>query len=436
MEKDPLFPCGHVMANNDQINFCSNCGIKKIDPKLSPQIPATTNPNLMPRKKPWIGDLVFPKTNNISNDMKTLKVNDLLVWKGIPLSNKYLRTINEDERDEIAKDVFNYLLEYDFNHLTFKDQQIKQAWTAIKAYTMHFEEKDDVRYVTNSGTSGGQIYRQYFPNIIKISNVNRKSIYDILKDKDTLWATIRNRMGNTLLYNDDRDGPALQYPMNISLSQITIGAKNSGLASMGSIFKPTVAKAVYSSWVKDNYNVLDYSCGFGTRLLGLMACQFKDVKYFGYEPNTETFDGLQKLIKDFSFNAEIKKCGSETECFAEKMDFAFSSPPYFDFEKYSDESSQCYNAYPEYSVWLEKYWRKTVTNIKSMLKSDGIFGINIGGQANELMQKLEKDLNRVIIEEGFELKKTWYMKTSKSHLSSKKGGDKIKLEGIFFYGLK
>lgn len=70
-----------------------------------------------------------------------------------------------------------------------------------------------------------------------------------------------------------------------------------------------------------------------------------------------------------------------------------------------------------------------------MLKDDGVFGVNIGGEANSLMKKLETDLNQIVVEEGFSLVDTWYMKTSKSHLSAKKGNadKKHKLEGIFFY---
>jgi hypothetical protein len=395
------------------------------------------NHNLMPRKKPWIGEINFPETNNISNSLTTITNDELLVWQGQPLSQKFLRTINEDQRDEIAKDIFNFLKKYDFNSIRFSEKDINQAWNSLKKYVPKTEKINGITYLSNSGTSGSQVYRHFFPNIIKVRNSSgRRSIYDVLTNPDTLWATIRNRIGNTLLYNDDPNGIPVQYPMNLNLGQSIIGAKNSGLASMGSIFKPTVAKTIYKHYVKDGYNVLDYSCGFGTRLLGLMSCGFKNVKYCGYEPNTETYDNLQTMIKKFEFNAEIKKCGSEEKLFDDKFDFVFSSPPYFDWEIYSSEASQCYNKFPEYNQWLENYWRKTVQNIKLMMKDNGVLGVNIGGKANELMQRLEADLNSVIIEEGFELVDTWFMKTSQSHLvSTKKGNEdkKTKLEGIFFY---
>lgn len=394
------------------------------------------NPNLKPTKKPWVGEINFPETGNISNDINNLKMSDYFVWKGIELTQDYLRTIDEDMRDEIAKDIYNFLRKYDFNNFKFDQEDLDSSWKALKKFECKVREVEGISYVSNAGTSGNAVYRSYFPNINKIRGDKRASIYDVLNDKEKLWAVIRNRIGNTLLYNDQRDKIPVQYPMPMTMSQILIGAKNSGLASMGSIFKPSVAKCVYDKYVKEGYKVLDYSCGFGTRLLGLMSLERKS-SYYGYEPNSETYGYLQKMIEDYKFDAHIKMCGSEVEMFNEKFDFVYSSPPYFTQEKYCEEETQCYNKYPEYKSWLEGYWRKTVKNIKEMSHDKTIFGINIGGQSNELMQRLEKDMNDIIKEEGYQLIDTWYMETSKSHLSAKKSADKkMKLEGMFFYKQK
>lgn len=394
------------------------------------------NPNLKPRKKPWSGEINFPGHNFIENDPNKILAGELLVYKGQPLSQDYLRTVDEDYREEIAKSVYNFCLNYDWMQFKYADKDIKKALESLKKYEPKVDVEDEIRYVSNSGTSGYQIYRHFFPNLIKVRGVGRPSIYDNLINKEKLWYVILNRIGNHLLYNDDPNGVPVQYPMNISLSQLCIGAKNSGLSSMASIFKPTVAKTIYKHWIKDGDKILDYSCGFGTRLIGLISCGFNNVKYCGYEPNTETYNNLLNMVDYFKLNAEIKKSGSETDdLFDEKFDCAFSSPPYFNVEKYSEEETQCYNKYPEYEGWLEKYWRQTVKNCKYMLKDDGVFGVNIGGEANSLMKKLETDLNQIVVEEGFSLVDTWYMKTSKSHLSAKKGNadKKHKLEGIFFY---
>ena len=211
------------------------------------------------------------------------------------------------------------------------------------------------------------------------------------------------------------------------------GSKCSGEACTGSIFKAAVAREIFKDIIDDKMKVYDYSCGFGTRLLGLMSLQ-KNVKYIGVEPNTETYNSLLKLIKDFNFNADIYNIGSEDFTSKEKVDIAFSSPPYFNLEVYSNESTQAYNKYSDYEIFLEKYWRQTIKNIKKSLRKNSLFICNVGNSANEFTQRILNDYTRIIEEEGFKLIHTNYMITYKSHLSSKKRTRKLsKGEPIFYY---
>lgn len=402
-------------------------------------------PNLMPRKKIWDPNIPidFPKTKNITTDPKTCLANEIIVWNGNDLNWRYLKSINEDQRDEISMDLLNFFLEYDWSRFEFSKKDTDRDWELLKKYQGKLDKSGSEVFLNNNGTSGSKLYRHFFPNIIKISNGGQASIYDVLTTKEKLFHTIRNRMGNTLLYHEPKKGEKRdkskyrQWPMNQSISQIIIGAKNSGLGSMASAFKPSVAKTIYEHWVKDGDKILDFSAGFGARLLGLMACGKKDVVYKAYEPNTETYENLKNIIKHFNFKAAIKKCGSEEELFKDKFNFIFSSPPYFNKEKYCDEKTQCYIKYPEYDEWLEKYWRQTVKNIKEMMADDAVFSVNIGGQSNPKMIKIAEDFKKVISEEGFELIDTWWLKTSRSHLSGKiNKTQNHKLEGIYFYKVK
>ena len=446
IDKNPTIDCGSmtiIRYFGSWKNALEEAGLKpgKITGRKRKIIVKSkiVKPNLMDRKKLWVGPIDFPKTDNIKNDPKTTYANDIIIWKGHELTRKYLRSIDEDVRDEIAKDLLNFFMEFDFiGDFKYREEELETAKKVLDKNLATISEEDGVKYVKNTGAAGYKLYRHYFPNLMKVGGKNRRSIFESLSNKALLWSIIRNRTGNTLLYGGEynKDIGYCQFPMPLSFSQIIIGSKNSGLGAMGSVFKPSVAKAIYCKYAKDGDKVLDYSCGFGTRLLGLMSSGLKDVKYCGYEPNTETYDNLNKLIEDFDFDADIKCCGSEEDnLFDEKFDFVFSSPPYFDAEVYCDEENQSINRFPKYESWLEGYWKQTVKNIKKMMKDDGVFGINIGGNANETMIKLERDLNKIISEEGFELIDTIYMKTGKSHLSGKKGDPdkKFKLEGIFFY---
>jgi len=395
----------------------------------------------------------FPKTVNISTKPNA-PPDEILVWCDNKLTNKFLRTKTEDERDEIAKDLLNYFLEYDFNNLKPDDATVRKDWEALKGCAAIITNGS----VNNKVSTGNKIVRRFFSNLYEVKSEGRDSVIDVISDKVKLWSIIRNRIGNTLIYCDTVAGGAKRaqglkkcckecpgtgvrhvYPMNINPRMVMVqGAKSSGSAHHASVFKGSVAKAIYNKYVKDGDTILDYSAGFGMRCAGLMATG-KDVKYLAYEPNQKTYDGLHEMAEFLGFkdHINIKKCGSEEEIFGENIaDFAFSSPPYFTAEVYSSDAAdkQCYNTYANYDEWLEKYWRKTVQNIKIMLKSGAVLAANIGNDSNDLMHQLKEDMSKIIEEEGFELVEIISMITSRSHLTNKlKTQNNSKLEPIFFY---
>jgi hypothetical protein len=161
----------------------------------------------------------------------------------------------------------------------------------------------------------------------------------------------------------------------------------------------------------------------------------KNVRYFGYEPNEETFNGLLSMARFFDFPVDIKMCGSEEEVFNRKFDFLFSSPPYFDAERYSDNITQSYNKYPQYDVWMESYWRKTVQNMKYMMDGNSIFAINVGNNRSEKMKKIDRDMNAVIADEGMRLINTMTIITPISPLANKTNEYQTKNEYVYFYKL-
>ena len=62
---------------------------------------------------------------------------------------------------------------------------------------------------------------------------------------------------------------------------------------------------------------------------------------------------------------------------ANNIDLAFSSPPYFNLEKYSDEETQCMVRYRTLDEWFSGYAEPTIKNIYKNLNKDGIFATNI-----------------------------------------------------------
>ena len=169
-------------------------------------------------------------------------------------------------------------------------------------------------------------------------------------------------------------------------------------------FRPSAAKLIYEKFGGDV--IWDMSCGWGGRLIGFLASSRP--KYIGTEPSSNTFEGLQKIKKDFYYltkSVELHKLGSEVfEPKRESLDLCFTSPPYFDTEKYSDEETQSYKKYPNKDKWVNGFLQKTIENCYNGLKGNKYMLINI---ANTPKYKfIEEETVKISNDLGFKQEET------------------------------
>ena len=88
----------------------------------------------------------------------------------------------------------------------------------------------------------------------------------------------------------------------------------------------------------------------------------------------------------------------------------FSSPPYFDWEKYSDEETQSYIKYPTKQEWIEGFLRETIENCYYGLKSGGTLIMNVAN--TKRIKNFETETTRLAMQAGFHYKDTWYLQLS------------------------
>ena len=153
-------------------------------------------------------------------------------------------------------------------------------------------------------------------------------------------------------------------------------------------FKPMNARAVWE-YICPVFrgNVLDFSSGYGGRMLGAMTSNLR-YHYTGIDPNTRTFQGLEALgglldEQNIGSGYKMHCCPSEEFAPAPKFyDAAFSSPPYFNLETYTDEPTQCMNRYADLSAWFDGYVVPTLKMVHKGLADDGIYAVNIADYKN------------------------------------------------------
>lgn len=120
------------------------------------------------------------------------------------------------------------------------------------------------------------------------------------------------------------------------------------------------------------------SSGYGGRLLGSYLSD-KVTKYIGVDPCKETYNGLLTMKNDLEYkNSELYNIGSE-DFTPEKdtIDLCFTSPPYFDTERYSNEDTQSWKKFPTRDLWMNQFLYLTVKNCIYGLKTGGHLVMNI-----------------------------------------------------------
>jgi DNA modification methylase len=135
---------------------------------------------------------------------------------------------------------------------------------------------------------------------------------------------------------------------------------------------------------------------------------------------------------------ELFRQGSETihenpdfQKYKGKLDFVFTSPPYFNREAYSDDENQSYKKFSSYDSWKEGFLRKTLETAYEYLKpnrylvwniADVLVGTNKDGTNKYL--PLEQDTIEIMKSLGAE-----YLGTDKLALMNMPGQNRIKEDG-------
>ena len=146
-------------------------------------------------------------------------------------------------------------------------------------------------------------------------------------------------------------------------------------------FRPSAAKAIYDYFKAET--VLDFSMGWGDRILGAHASEYVK-KYVGIDPNGDLYGGYIDQIKYYNSIGKPKKFSLHPWCaedpkvvMKDEFDLVFTSPPYFDKEKYNQSEVQSYKMYKAFDDWMEKFLFKAIELRTENLKSGGHLAINI-----------------------------------------------------------
>lgn len=227
------------------------------------------------------------------------------------------------------------------------------------------------------------------------------------------------------------------YKANQKVLNVGLNFLKKGLVMMGVNFPPTIAKWIYSTFTEDLKDqdqiiIYDPSMGYGGRLLGCLSVNSdRKMHYIGTDPNTDNWlpdvdiSRYEYMARYFNSNvsrrfettyetfmegSEVVHTNPSFQKYKGKVDFIFTSPPYFGAEGYSEDDTQSYKKFPTYEQWRDGFLKQTLQNCVEWLKPDRWICWNISDvQFNGKYYPLERDSVEIMKSLGMEYKQRYKM---------------------------
>jgi len=277
-----------------------------------------------------------------------------------PINESYWRKFNDIELDNFIERIFRYYRAVGFPYYNLNNDTL--AYEIVKAREYLGNNLVIQGDTILQSMHGLAVCWKFFPHHNSVRCGNAITPMEAFMDDDILRKVIRKRLSFGTYLSDSGIRKTLKIATGLQ------GVSN---------FRPTAASAIYRKY--GGGAVYDMSSGFGGRLLGALLTKSVS-SYIGVDPCTATYEGLVKLKNTVDHNKQVTilKIGSEDyEPEKDSLDICFTSPPYFNTEKYSDETTQSYIKFPNTEVWLRKFIGTTVSNCVYGLKSGGYVIFNI-----------------------------------------------------------
>ena len=310
---------------------------------------------------------------------------DFQVNNGYDIFMRYQdKNTTDDEREYLESVVKGWILDnnYEVARLTYSDDYMLYNVNSLMSLNVS-DIYSDCEFGVNS--IGVSVLQTFFPELEGVDKVKGCCMRDFCKRSEKSFTRYVRKL--------------LKYGKSPNDMRSMFAFVGAGYCSN---FRPATAKTIYELYGKGNCKVLDTSSGFGGRLLGFFTAK-NTAEYVGIDPNTA--DSCNKFIEfmqmRFGINkkAYVNRIGSEDFTvenypqYENYFDISFTSPPYFDTEKYSDSDTQSYKKFNTYDAWVDGFYQNTIYNSCNALKLDGTFAINIFEKVDNIKEYTEEFLN-------------------------------------------
>lgn len=285
--------------------------------------------------------------------------------------------------EEIRKSLVKVLMEYEPPYMDISKKECFKDYQKLKGV------KWNDLFIEKQWFARSEYEWSRSNNLIKRLNVgNKSSNYFQQKNRWSVDGTVSP--GPLRTWSNEK----FMYTLLGSLFSLKVQKVDKGILRtciglrkyICSQFKPNVAKVIY-----DRYkckNILDFSAGWGDRLAGFYASDFGEL-FVGIDPRKENhpiYEQQSQFYQKHSTFFENDKrheliCSPAEDANLSKyegvMDIVFTSPPYFNVERYSHDDTQSWVRYKNIESWNKNFLQKSIKNVWKTLRKGGLLMVNI-----------------------------------------------------------
>ncbi len=234
-----------------------------------------------------------------------------------------------------------------------------------------FKKLCDFKAETNPKKFCGNpcLYHYQFKNLLNCKREKGKTIEEIFSNEES-----KNKLWKDAVKRNRRDNVPYPSPCDVyEAHRINTGAIV--------FFKSSTAKFVYKLF--NATSVLDFTMGWGGRLLGAMAL---GINYIGVDTNTNLKPGYEKMIEELpcdkdKINLLWKSC-MEVDYSKYEYDLILTSPPYVNMELYENM-----NPFESDEKFYKEFLIPTMDNAFLHMKDGGHMCINISPKMFKALMK-------------------------------------------------
>jgi len=256
-----------------------------------------------------------------------------------------LRNLSDEEFETLLPTLTSELEAHGILYETYDEKTIQADWLALCKKPV-----DNIQTnIAATNTAGMKIMKKYMKHFYDVANYKGISITSLWK-KEFLEKAIR--------FN--RKNHSTPYASEIIRS---LGFTN-GLGKV-TMYRPLMARNIVSYFKAKS--VLDVCAGWGGRMLGAKSLG-QEILYTGIEPCEKTFTSLCTICNELDLQ-NIVLVNEKAEDFLDTLpdsvtfDIALTSPPYFNLEVYSNESTQSISGGKDYPTWLKVFLEPLIAKV-------------------------------------------------------------------------